>query len=76
MSLGRRSGVNWMRSKPTPSACASDFTSRVLRETRHAFEQYVPAREQRDLQSLDDLELSQHSLADFAGQPAGPLSTD
>jgi hypothetical protein len=59
MSDGMRSGVNWMRLKLRSSdiVCASERDQHRLRQPRHAHEQAVAAREDRDHQLVDDIVL-------------------
>ena len=58
MSLGIRSGVNWMRLKSSASDCASECTIKVLASPGTPFEDAVAAGEDGDQQLLDDLVLA------------------
>ena len=57
MSLGIRSGVNWMRLKSSDSDCASEWTISVLARPGHALQDAVSAGEDGDQQLLDDVVL-------------------
>ena len=69
MSLGIRSGVNWMRVKSSDSDCASECTISVFASPGTPFENAVAAGEDGHQQLLDDLVLADdlpgHLLADL-----------
>jgi hypothetical protein len=62
MSLGIRSGVNWIRLKLQVSARASVEISSVLASPGTPDEQRVPAAEDRHQELLDDLVLPDDDL--------------
>ncbi len=57
MSLGIRSGVNWMRLNSSESDCASECTIKRLGQPGHPLEDAMSAGEDGDQQLLDDLVL-------------------
>ena len=65
MSLGIRSGVNWMRLNSSDSDCASECTIRVLARPGHALQDAVPAGEDGHQQLLDDLVLPDDLAGDL-----------
>ena len=67
MSEGIRSGVNWMRLKPTSRIWAIVLTISVLARPGHADQQAVPAGEDGGEDLLDDLVLADDDLAQFGG---------
>ena len=74
MSLGIRSGVNWMRLNFRCSARARVATVKRLGQARHADRQAVAAGEEADQHLLDHLLLADDHLVDLAPeQLAGPL---
>ena len=62
MSLGIRSGVNWMRENLRSSTCAIVWIEQRLRESRHADDQAVAAGEQRQQHELDHVLLADDQL--------------
>ena len=62
MSLGIRSGVNWMRENLRSSTCAIVWMSSVFAKSRHADDQAVAAGEQRQQHELDDVFLPDDEL--------------
>ena len=65
MSAGSMSGVNWMRWKLVEIAARERLERERLREARHAFEQDVAAREQRDDQTIDEGMLADEHAPDL-----------
>ena len=65
MSDGIRSGVNWMRLKPTSRIWAIELTISVLARPGHADQQAVAAGEDRGQELLDHLVLADDDLAQF-----------
>ena len=68
MSLGIRSGVNWMRMKFRCSAWANVETVERLGQPRHADGEAVAAGEDADQHLLDHLVLADDHLVDLAQQ--------
>ena len=70
MSLGIRSGVNWMRLNSRASDCASDCTIKRLGQARHALQDAMPAGEDGDQKLIDHFvlpdDLARHLFADLA----------
>ena len=66
MSVGIRSGVNWMRFQSRPEHDAQRLDQLGLGQTRHADEQAMPARQQRHQRLLDHRILAE----DGASPPA------
>ena len=62
MSEGIRSGVNWIRLKPTSRIRAIELTISVLARPGHADQQDVPAGEDRREDLLDHLALADDDL--------------
>ena len=62
MSLGIRSGVNWMRENLRSSTCAIVLIEQRLRQARHADDQAVAAGEQRQQHVLDHFLLTDDEL--------------
>ena len=65
MSLGIRSGVNWIRLNSSESDCASELTIKRLREAGHPFEDAMAAGEDGDQELIDDLVLPDDLPADL-----------
>ena len=63
MSLGIRSGVNWMRRNDMARVCESVRIMAVLARPGHAFEQAVAAGEHGDHELFDDFALTDDELA-------------
>ena len=70
MSIGIRSGVNWMRLNLSDIVSASLLTKQRLGQSRHAHQQGVPAGEQADRQPLDDVALADDDAAQLLPQSA------
>ena len=68
MSIGIRSGVNWMRLNFSDIVSASLLTSSVLARPGTPISRRVPAGEQADRQPLDDVVLADDDAAEFATQ--------
>jgi hypothetical protein len=68
MSLGIRSGVNWMRVNFMCRAWARVETVKRLGQPRHADRQAVAAGEDADQHLLDHLVLADDHLVDFIDQ--------
>ncbi len=66
MSVGIRSGVNWMRLNDSPSALASVRTSSVLAVPGRPVIEAVTAHQQRDEQLLHHFVLAHDELAHLA----------
>ena len=64
MSLGSRSGVNWMRQKAGRDALGQGLADQRLADARHVFEQHVVAGQQRHDAQPHDVGLAEHDLAD------------
>ncbi len=76
MSVGIRSGVNWMRLNVRPSALRQRAHQQRLGRARQAGDQAMAADEQRDQQLLDDFVLADDELAHLgADLPEGRLET-
>ena len=69
MSVGIRSGVNWMRLNVRSSDWASVLTMSVLASPGTPIEQGVAAAEDGHQQLIEDLLLADDDLADLAAQP-------
>ena len=65
MSEGIRSGVNWIRLKPTSRIRAIELTISVLARPGHADQQHVPAGEDRRQDQLDHLALADDDLVEL-----------
>ena len=74
MSIGMRSGVNWIRLNLSDIVSASLLTSKRLGQAGHAHEQGVPPGEHADRQPLDDLALADDHPADLVSQPGIDLA--
>ena len=68
MSLGIRSGVNWMRLNFRCNACASVEIGQRFGQPRHADGQAVAAGEDADQHLLDHLVLADNDLVDLADE--------
>ena len=68
MSLGSRSGVNWMRLNSPSSAAASAAAGQRFGEPGRPLEQDVPVGEQREQQRLDDAVSARRSSAASAAR--------
>ena len=66
MSVGIRSGVNWMRLKDRPSALRQRAHQQRLGRARQAGDQAVPAHQQREQQLLHHFVLADDQLAHLA----------
>ena len=69
MSIGIRSGVNWMRLNFSDIVSASLLTSKRLGQAGHAHQQRMAAGEEADRQPLDDVALADDDLAQLLAQP-------
>jgi len=65
MSLGMRSGVNWMRWKLHVEDFREAAHEHRLRETGHADHEHVPLHRERDEKIADDLLLTDDAFAEF-----------
>ncbi len=65
MSEGIRSGVNWIRLKPTSRIRAIELTIKRLGQPRHADQEHVPSREDRRQDQLDHLALTDDDLVEL-----------
>ncbi len=66
MSIGIRSGVNWIRLKLNSKVWARLLTSKRLGQPGHAHQQRVAAGEQAHRQLLDHVVLTHDHLGQFA----------
>ena len=69
MSIGIRSGVNWMRLNLSDIVSASLLTISVLASPGTPIKQRVPAGEQADRQPLDHVVLADDHPAQLLAQP-------
>ena len=69
MSIGIRSGVNWMRLNFSDIVSASLLTSSVLASPGTPISRPWPAGEQADRQPLDDVVLADDDPAQLFAQP-------
>ena len=74
MSIGIRSGVNWMRLNFSDIVSASLLTSSVLASPGTPISSAWPAREQADRQPLDHVVLADDDPAQLLPQPGIDLS--
>ena len=72
MSAGSMSGVNWMRWKLRADRARERLERQRLGEAGHAFEQHMPAGEQRDEQAIDQGMLADDDAADLGAQRVDP----
>lgn len=83
MSVGTRSGVNWMRGETAADDLGEGFHGQRLGHAGHTFEQHVPLGQQPDQQPLDQLVLtdddaltSKIARSRRLTSPASPLPPD
>ncbi len=69
ISLGIRSGVNWIRLNSSVSDCASECTIRVLARPGDALEDAMAAGEDGHQELLDDLVLPDDLSGDLLPDP-------
>jgi hypothetical protein len=69
MSIGIRSGVNWMRLNFSDIVSASLLMSKCLRQTRHAHQERMAASKQADAELLDHVTLAHDHFAQLSSQP-------
>ncbi len=69
ISAGIRSGVNWIRANDRSSACASVRTSRVLPRPGTPSSKHMPAAQQADQDTVDDILLPHDNFPDFRTHP-------
>ena len=64
-SAGTRSGVNWIRRNEPRIDLGERLDGQRLREPRHAFDQQVALRQDRDQHALEEVVLSDDHFLDF-----------
>ena len=74
MSIGIRSGVNWMRLNFSDIVSASLLTNSVLARPGHAHQERVPAGKQADRQPLDGVVLADDDPPQLFAQPSVDIS--
>ncbi len=69
MSIGIKSGVNWMRLNLSDIVSASLLTIKRLGQPGHAHQERMAAGEEADRQPLDDVVLADDDLGQLLAQP-------